>query len=152
MSDPDKTLYAYCRVSSEDQVDRYSLDSQEEDAKIKADSLGFELVVFREEGKSAKYEDIHNRPKMQKIIKLAEESKLKHFFVAYPDRIARNDKAAAIIFEKLLEKNGVTIYISQNSTIRPDDYTQIFALKHQMLISRFSMILKRPGSGRGINL
>ena len=50
-----KNCIIYTRVSSERQVDGYSLDDQEDRCKVEAERQGFTILkVFREEGVSAK--------------------------------------------------------------------------------------------------
>ena len=50
-----KQAVLYLRVSSEEQVENFSLNTQEEICRREALRRGFEVVeIFREEGKSAK--------------------------------------------------------------------------------------------------
>ena len=55
--DEQQSKYAvlYLRVSTEEQVDNYSLSSQEEICKKEAAKRGYQVIkVFKEEGRSAK--------------------------------------------------------------------------------------------------
>jgi len=50
-----KRAVIYLRVSSEEQVENYSLNTQEDICRKEADKRGYQIVdVFSEEGKSAK--------------------------------------------------------------------------------------------------
>lgn len=56
----------YLRVSTEEQVDNYSLDTQEDICRKEATRRGLKIVeTFREEGKSAK--NIEGRPALKKL-------------------------------------------------------------------------------------
>ena len=69
-----KNAVIYLRVSSEEQVENFSLGTQEEICRREATRRGFEIVqVFREEGRSAK--TITGRPT---LIKLLEFCRKKH--------------------------------------------------------------------------
>ena len=64
-----KTAVVYTRVSSERQVDGYSLEVQEDRCRERAKSLGYivpEGGIFREEGVSAKTME---RPELQRLLK-----------------------------------------------------------------------------------
>ena len=56
-----KRAILYLRVSTEEQVDNFSLETQEEICRKEAEKRGFEIVeIFKEEGRSAK--NIIGRP------------------------------------------------------------------------------------------
>jgi len=62
-----KKALIYIRVSSEEQVQNYSLGTQEEICRREAKFKGYEVVeVFREEGRSAK--TILGRPELLRLL------------------------------------------------------------------------------------
>ena len=62
-----KNAIIYLRVSSEEQIENYSLDTQEDLCRREATRLGYEIAeVFREEGRSAK--NITGRPELLKLL------------------------------------------------------------------------------------
>src|SRR5262249_14633316 len=53
----------YVRVSSEEQLDGYSLDAQMRAARAYCEDRGWEITAtYPEEGRSARYEDLNRRP------------------------------------------------------------------------------------------
>jgi site-specific DNA recombinase len=82
------TCYGYLRVSSDEQVNGFSLDNQERICLEYAKAQGLEVKgIFREEGKSARST---NRPELQRMLKLIEESPVTHVVIMKIDRMCRN--------------------------------------------------------------
>ena len=53
----------YERVSSEEQVEGYSLDAQDRAGRAYCEAQGWDVVrVYRDEGKSARTDDLAKRP------------------------------------------------------------------------------------------
>jgi site-specific DNA recombinase len=64
-----KTAVAYVRVSSDEQVEGLSLESQEDEVREWCERKGFELIAtFRDEGESAYTDDIEKRPGFRDLI------------------------------------------------------------------------------------
>ena len=85
-----KKAVIYIRVSSEEQVENFSLKTQEEICRRDAKYKGYEVAqVFREEGKSAK--NIIGRPELLKMIEFCRKNKkeVRGVFVYRLDRISR---------------------------------------------------------------
>ncbi len=85
-----KKALIYIRVSSEEQVENFSLKTQEEICRRDAKYKGFEIdKVFREEGKSAK--TIIGRPELLSMIDYCRKNKklIKAIFVYRLDRLSR---------------------------------------------------------------
>lgn len=98
----------YCRVSSLEQVDGTSLDSQERFCREYAQKEGIEVsAVFIERGESAKTAD---RTEFIKAIAFCSDKKnqIKYFIVYKIDRFSRNQTDYAIIKQKL-KKHGTEI-------------------------------------------
>lgn len=85
-----KDAVLYLRVSTEEQVDNFSLGTQEEICRKEADRQGMRVVkIFREEGKSAK--TIVGRPQLVEMLKYCRQNKktLGAVFVYRLDRMSR---------------------------------------------------------------
>ncbi len=85
-----KKAVIYIRVSSEEQVENFSLRTQEEICRRDAKFKGYEVVeVFREEGKSAK--TIMGRPELLKMLDYCRKNKrvIQGVFVYRLDRLSR---------------------------------------------------------------
>ena len=85
-----KKTVIYIRVSSEEQVENFSLRTQEEICRRDAKYKGYEVTqVFREEGKSAK--TIMGRPELLKMIDFCRKNKkeIKAVYVYRLDRLSR---------------------------------------------------------------
>jgi site-specific DNA recombinase len=87
---PNKQAVLYLRVSSEEQVENFSLNTQEEICRREALRRGFDVVeIFREEGKSAK--NIVGRPELLKLLEFCRRNRrvIDGVFVYRLDRISR---------------------------------------------------------------
>src|SRR5438046_10647234 len=85
-----KKAVIYLRVSSEEQVDNFSLNTQEDICRKEAVKRGYEIVeIFREEGKSAK--SILGRTKLINLLDYCRKktNKIQAVFVYRLDRISR---------------------------------------------------------------
>ncbi len=85
-----KKAVIYIRVSSEEQVENFSLQTQEEICRRDAKYKGYEIIeVFREEGKSAK--TIVGRPTLVNMLDYCRKNKriIQAIFVYRLDRLSR---------------------------------------------------------------
>lgn len=104
------TLHIYTRVSTASQEDKgTSLQSQEELGIKKAEELGFDPRLWNEGGASSHYEDLENRPVLQRLLIGIERLEIEHLFVFNTDRLSRNQRVWGTIRWKL-KKFGVKIY------------------------------------------
>jgi site-specific DNA recombinase len=97
----------YQRVSSEEQVEGYSLAAQERAGRHYAEAHGWQLVrVYADEGRSARTEDISKRPAFAHMLQDAEAGQFDVLIVHKLDRFARN---LIVTLETLqrLERAGV---------------------------------------------
>lgn len=111
-----KRAVLYLRVSTEEQVDNFSLKTQEDICRKEAEKRGYEVIdVFREEGRSAK--TISGRPILISLIEYCRKNKNKvqAVFVYRLDRISRITADYLAIRKKLAE-NGITIISSTEPT------------------------------------
>lgn len=111
-----KRAIIYLRVSTEEQVDNFSLDTQEEICRKEAEKRGYEVIeIFKEEGRSAK--NILGRPVLISLLEYSRKNKnkIQAVFVYRLDRISRQTADYLAIRKKLLE-NGVNIISSTEPT------------------------------------
>lgn len=97
----------YARVSSEEQVEGYSIDAQRR--AFQALVEGREWQASREyvdEGKSARSEDIGRRPMFREMIADALEGRFDVLVVHKLDRFSRNLRITLEYFDKLLKAGG----------------------------------------------
>lgn len=82
---------AYCRVSSDEQVDRFSLDAQRRIIEDACLTRGWTLAeVYVDEGKSARGDSVNKRPAFKRMMEDAEAGLLDVVVVHKLDRFARN--------------------------------------------------------------
>ena len=111
-----KRAVIYLRVSTEEQVENYSLDTQEDICRKEAIKRGYEiLMIFREEGRSAK--SIVGRPVLINLLEYCRKNKeqISAVFVYRIDRISRQTSDYLAIRKKLAE-NGVNILSASEPT------------------------------------
>ena len=111
-----KTAVIYLRVSTEEQVENFSLDTQEEICRREAEKRGYTIIdVFREEGRSAK--NISGRPILISLLEYCRKNKQKieAVFVYRIDRISRITADYLAIRKKIAEQ-GVTLISSTEPT------------------------------------
>lgn len=103
-----KTAVIYCRVSTDEQVDGYSLTSQEEICRAFAERNGYEVGdVFIEKGESAKTADRTQLQLMLKhIIRLGK--KVNALIIYKVDRLVRDSDDLGII-RAILKRYGITL-------------------------------------------
>jgi site-specific DNA recombinase len=111
-----KKAIIYLRVSTEEQVDNFSLDTQEDICRKEAQKRGYEIIdIFKEEGRSAK--NISGRPILINLLEYCRKRKnqLQAVFVYRLDRISRQTSDYLAIRKKLAE-NDVTIISATEPT------------------------------------
>jgi DNA invertase Pin-like site-specific DNA recombinase len=97
----------YQRVSSEEQIEGYSLDAQDRAGRLSCEAHGWEIAsVYRDEGKSARTDDLAKRPAFQQMLADAEAGLIDVVVVHKLDRFARNLRVTLDTLERL-ERSGV---------------------------------------------
>lgn len=112
----------YLRVSTEEQVDNFSLGTQEEMCVKEAERRGIEVVrIFREEGRSAK--TITGRPVLIEMLEFCRKNKktLNAVIVYRLDRISRQTQDYLAIRKKLAESGIELISISEPTGNSPTE-------------------------------
>src|SRR5215213_762541 len=97
----------YERVSSEEQVEGYSLDAQDRAGRLYCQAHGWEIPnVYRDEGRSARTDDLARRPAFQQMLADAESEIINVVVVHKLDRFARNLRVTLETLERL-DRAGV---------------------------------------------
>ena len=112
----------YLRVSTEEQVDNYSLDTQEDICRKEATRRGLKIVeTFREEGKSAK--NIEGRPALKKLLVYSRKNKktLGAVLVYRLDRLSRKTSDYLSIRKSLIDCNVKLISASEPTGTSPTE-------------------------------
>ncbi len=124
----------YARVSTEEQVEGYSIDAQRRAFQTLVQSKDrVACGEYLEEGKSARTEDINERPAFKETIADALEGKFDVLVVHKLDRFSRNFRITLEYFDRLL-KAGVT-FVSINEQI---DFTTPSGKVHLALLGAFA--------------
>ena len=108
MNDANRTCVIYCRVSSKEQTEGTSLETQERICKEYAEHNGMNVLkVFIEMGESAKTAD---RTEFTKALAFCQNKKQQvHYFIVYKvDRFARNQDDHVVV-RTLLKKVGTEL-------------------------------------------
>ena len=124
----------YARVSSEEQVEGYSIDAQRRAFQTLLQTRGW--TAYREyidEGKSARTDNINQRPAFKEMVGDALAGKFDVLVVHKLDRFSRNLRITIEYFDKLL-KVGVT-FISINEQM---DFTTPSGKVHLALLGAFA--------------
>ena len=111
-----KRAVIYLRVSTEEQVDNFSLSTQEEICCKEAEKKGYVITrVFREEGRSAK--SISGRPVLIELLEFCrkKKNKVQGLFVYRLDRVSRQTSDYLAIRKRLAEA-GTTIFSATEPT------------------------------------
>ncbi len=112
----------YLRVSTEEQVDNFSLGTQEEICRKEAVRKGLRIIkIFREEGRSAK--TIVGRPALVEMLKYCKKNQktLGAVFVYRLDRLSRQTSDYLIIRKKLISYEIQLISASEPTGTSPTD-------------------------------
>ncbi len=117
-----KRAVIYLRVSTEEQVDNFSLGTQEDMCVKDAERRGIEVVkIFKEEGRSAK--NITGRPVLIEMLEFCRKNKktLTAVIVYRLDRISRQTQDYLAIRKKLAESGIELISISEPTGNSPTE-------------------------------
>ncbi len=97
-----KRAAIYVRVSSEEQVQGYSLSAQERAAEAYCQSHGWEIVkTYRDEGRSARTDNLTKRPAFEEMLDDAEQGQFDILIVHKLDRFARNLRMTLEMLDRL---------------------------------------------------
>jgi site-specific DNA recombinase len=92
----------YVRVSSEEQLEGYSLDAQRRAAETYCEAHGWRVVrTYADEGKSARTDDLARRPEFRALLANAESGLVDVVLVHKLDRFARNLRVTLETLDRL---------------------------------------------------
>jgi site-specific DNA recombinase len=92
----------YVRVSTEEQLEGYSLDAQRRAADLYCEGHGWTVVrTYADEGKSARTDDLQKRPEFRAMLADAEAGLVDVVLVHKLDRFARNLRVTLETLERL---------------------------------------------------
>ena len=147
MSTP-KVLHIYCRVSTDVQLQGFSLQAQGLAGIEKAKQLGFDYRLHVDGGKSAKDEDIGNRPALTELLALVDTGEVSDIFVTETDRLTRSPELHFKLKVKFTRHN-VIIHTNSGST-NFKDFDQEFMSDLRALMAKRENSLKSARSVRGM--
>jgi site-specific DNA recombinase len=105
----------YVRVSSEEQVQGYSLAAQERAGRDHCESHDLEIVeVYRDEGHSARTDNLEKRPGFKTMLEDAEAHQFDVVVVHKNDRFCRNRRVAFEAFHRLSSAGVGFVSIAEN--------------------------------------
>ncbi len=105
----------YVRVSSDEQVEGYSLDAQRRAILQHCKAQGWTVVrEYRDEGKSARTDDLKQRPQFAAMLEDADRGLIDVVVVHKLDRFARNRSGAFEAFNRLGKAGVGFVSIAEN--------------------------------------
>src|SRR5688500_7116071 len=108
-----KRAVGYFRVSSEEQVEGYSISAQERAYRQYCKAQGYTSVgEYRDEGKSARTDHIKRRPDFARMLQDAQEGLFDVIVVHKMDRFSRSMRVAVQAFEQLGKCNVGLVSVS----------------------------------------
>lgn len=122
LRDDGKKAVIYLRVSSEEQVDNFSLDTQEDICRKEAIKRGYTVVeVFKEEGRSAK--SIIGRSVLIRLMDYCRKktNRIEAVFVYRLDRISRQTSDYLAIRKRLAEGGAMIISATEPTGDSPTE-------------------------------
>lgn len=109
-----KRAVGYFRVSSEEQVEGYSISAQERAYRQYCEAHGYASVgEYRDEGKSARTDNIKRRPGFAQMLQDAQEGLFDVIVVHKMDRFSRSMRVAVQAFEQLGKCNVGLVSVSE---------------------------------------
>lgn len=110
-----KRAALYVRVSSEEQVEGYSLSAQERAISAYCAFHEYEVVArYRDEGKSARTDDLGKRPAFRQMLADAEAGRFDAVIVHKLDRFARNLRVTLETLDRLEKANVGFVSVNEN--------------------------------------
>ena len=106
---------AYLRVSTESQVDTWSIPAQRHAFEEYCRQKGWQAIdVYSEEGVSARFDSIDKRPQLRKLLNDGKKSKFDVVVVHSLDRWSRNLKVTLETFKQLADDRIAFVSITEN--------------------------------------
>src|SRR5438270_13779369 len=109
-----KRAVGYFRVSSEEQVEGYSIAAQERAYRQYCEAHSYTSVAeYRDEGKSARTDHIRRRPQFAQMLQDAQTGLFDVIVVHKMDRFSRSMRVAVQAFEQLGKCNVGLVSVSE---------------------------------------
>ena len=125
------------------------MQAQELAGVQKAQQLGFAYKVYVDGGKSAKDEDITNRPALTELLSFVDAGEVSDIFVTETDRLTRSPELHFKLKVKFI-RHGIIIHTHSGAKIDYADYDSEFMADLKALMSKRENSLKSARSVRGM--
>ena len=141
-----KTAAIYTRVSSDQQKENKTIDSQVDELLHFADEQGYvvpEEYIFRDEGYSGA---ILVRPGLEKVRDLSAEGQVQAVLIYSPDRLSRNYAYQVVLIDEFASCNTEVLFINSPKADTPEE---ALLLQFQGMISEYERAMIKERSRRG---
>ena len=110
-----RTAVGYVRVSTEEETQGYSFDTQRAEIERYCEREGYELIrIYADEGVSARSGRISKRPALSSLIDHAEQHRFDGAVVHSLDRWARNPRVQAETLRRLIDADVSFVSVTGN--------------------------------------
>jgi len=141
-----KTAAIYTRVSSDQQKENKTIDSQVDELLQFAQQQGYavpEEYIFRDEGYSGA---ILVRPGLEKVRDLSAEGQIQGVLIYSPDRLSRNYAYQVVLMDEFASCNTEVIFINSPKADTPEE---ALLLQFQGMISEYERAIIKERCRRG---
>jgi DNA invertase Pin-like site-specific DNA recombinase len=141
-----KTAAIYTRVSSDQQKEKKTIDSQVDELVQFAREQGYvvpEQYIFRDEGYSGA---ILVRPGLEKVRDLSAEGQIQAVLIHSPDRLSRNYAYQVVLIDEFTSCNTEVLFINSPKADTPEE---ALLLQFQGMISEYERAIIKERTRRG---
>ncbi len=141
-----KTAAIYTRVSSDQQKENKTIDSQVDELLQFAQENGYvvpEEYVFKDEGYSGA---ILVRPGLEKVRDLSAEGQIQAVLIFSPDRLSRNYAYQVVLIDEFASCNTEVLFINSPKADTPEE---ALLLQFQGMIAEYERAIIKERSRRG---
>src|SRR4051794_22740611 len=141
-----KTAAIYTRVSSDQQKENKTIDSQVDELLQFAQQQGYavpEEYIFRDEGYSGA---ILVRPGLEKIRDLSAEGSIQAVLIYSPDRLSRNYAYQVVLLDEFVSYGTEVLFVNSPKAETPEE---ALLLQFQGMIAEYERALIKERSRRG---
>ena len=141
-----KTAAIYTRVSSDQQKENKTIDSQVDELLHFAGEQGYVVpqeYIFRDEGYSGA---ILVRPGLEKVRDLSAEGQIQAVLIYSPDRLSRNYAYQVVLIDEFASCNTEVLFINSPKADTPEE---ALLLQFQGMISEYERAMIKERSRRG---
>jgi len=141
-----KTAAIYTRVSSDQQKENKTIDSQVDELLQFAQRQGYvvpEEYIFRDEGYSGA---ILVRPGLEKVRDLSAEGQIQAVLIYSPDRLSRNYAYQVVLIDEFASCNTEVLFINSPKADTPEE---ALLLQFQGMISEYERAIIKERTRRG---